>query len=204
MGSAKVPLYPLLKAMGADDEQIHGKWGGQILERNKTSDTATTKTIGKFARKVFGDKRAANKTPEELTEMVNNHFTVESHLNPKVSRLTLGEAYDRVTPSVVLAGTGRILELQRGTGVPDSRDEIYFKRFRDLPETGREYLAEHAEALKRRLARRIEKDSIPTGDLRGSLGPGEINPTVKSIFTRTKLQGAGETPNILDLMSADS
>lgn len=109
-----------------------------------------------------------------------------------------------MTPEAVLAATGRILELHRGTGKPDSRDEIYYKRFRDLPETGKEFLREGKPGLQRRIAWQLEKQEITEADLRSTFGPGLINPTVKAIFSRTKLQGAGETTNILDMLSSDS
>lgn len=209
INSSSYPLGPILKALDTPEEKMIKTWGPQIFKQNVTDDKIDRKTQKNFATRVFGKKKIKGKSPEEIKEMIKNHFENESHINPDASRLTLGDAYDRVTADALLASTGKILGVYRQEIEPDSRDEIYYKRFRGLPETGLEYLTnpERMRGVKRRINRRIDKYSdtdIKSQPMNSIIGMDLVNPIIKSIFTQSKLRGAGDTTNLLDMLSGDS
>ena len=209
ISDSKYSLLPILKALDTSDEKIQEAWGKAIFNQNIADEKAIRKVQKNFATKVFGKKKLKGKNPEEIKGMIKNHFEKESHINPEASRLTLGNPYNRVTADVLLASTKKILGIYRQEIEPDNRDEIYYKRFRGIPETGYEYLtnAERKRGVQRRINRRIDK--YDNKDIKGApmasiLGMDLVNPVIKSIFTQSKLRGAGDTTNLLDMLSNES
>lgn len=209
INSSNYLLGPILKALDTPQVKIQQLWGPQLYRQNETDEKTDRKIQRNFAMRVFGKTKIKGKSPEEIKGMIKNHFEVESHINPEASRLTLGDAYKTVTSDVLLASTSKILGVFRQEVEPDHRDEIYFKRFRGIPETGYEYLTdrERARNIKRKLNRRIDKyddSDIKTQPLNTIIGMDIINPVIKSIFTQAKLRGAGDTTNLLDILANET
>lgn len=126
-GSKAIPVYPLLKTMGVDDDSLERSWGKDVLAANKNAKGAAT-GLEKFFRV---DKRRAPKNKEEaeayLIETMN-----DSKLRPDATKATLGKAYSNVTGDSIRQATAKLLGIQAGAP-EDDRDSLIYK---DLRTTG--------------------------------------------------------------------
>lgn len=127
VSSKAIPVYPLLKTMGVDDDSLERSWGKEILAANKNAKGVST-GLEKFFR---ADKRRAPKSKEEaesyLLETMN-----DSRLRPDATKATLGKAYSNVTGDSIKQATAKLLGIQAGAP-EDDRDSLIYK---DLRTTG--------------------------------------------------------------------
>ena len=132
--------------------------------------------------------------------MVVDHFLKESTLNPEASEKTLGEPFKNITPEALIAASNKIIGIHRGKVEPDKKDEIFFKRMRGLAETSTDYIQNALPRIQRKIQHRLN------GERRVSkiVPLDSFRKPIKSVFTSTRLQGAGETTNFIDILSENS
>ena len=187
-GQANLPLVPLLRAMGADDQSLKQRLGEQIYRAN--TDKLRADVVQK-AVKAFGVRRdPADARPDEqlLAETL-----AAAKLDPDAVRRTLiGKPYDRVTPEALLDATEKLLQLHRGEVEPDNRDSLRFQRIFSHEDLFPERVKNDAGGVIKRMAWKIARrgtlDQMPAGVfnahmdqviLGSGLGqpPEETNPT---------------------------
>jgi DNA-directed RNA polymerase subunit beta' len=123
---SKIPLYPLMQAMGVDDAQLERMWGKQILESNKN--------IRNSQNAVAAFYKATRRTaPESPTDAHRNLVDTlkASTLTPDATALTLGKPFEHVTGEALALATKKILAVQAGQR-EDDRDSVVFKKLRGV------------------------------------------------------------------------
>lgn len=126
-GDAKIPLFPLMKVMGASDEAIEQQWGKPVYLANKIEHPeAIDRTLRKFYEKTGGKDLGRPPTAEELKEHAYNYFD-QTELWPDTTKATLGQAFTKVTGPALLAASSKLLKLERKEVEPDDRDSLIFK-----------------------------------------------------------------------------
>lgn len=123
--NSKIPLYPVLKAMGISDEQVKKKWGSAILEANKGGEE---KAVKKF-NKALGGK--LSDSVQEATVRIANTLG-QTELSPETTEMTLGKAYSKVSPDTLFRSANRLLGVSKGEYEPDDRDALKFKTLHGL------------------------------------------------------------------------
>lgn len=126
-GSKAIPVYPLLKVLGVDDDALERSWGKDILAANKNS-TGVGTGVEKFYRV---DKKVAPKTKEEAEQYLIETMKA-SALRPDATKATLGQAFSNVTGDSIRLATAKLLAIQAGAP-EDDRDSLVYK---DLRSTG--------------------------------------------------------------------
>ena len=119
---AKIPLMPLVKAMGASPQQLREAWGPEIYAANTTADEAAgfTKLKEKFLRPGEHDEHARERLVQRFAEM---------ELDPAVTQRTLGRPHQGVTLDAVLDITKKLLGVSKGTAEVDDRDALPYQQF---------------------------------------------------------------------------
>lgn len=120
---AKMPLLPLLKAMGATRQEIEKAWGADIASLNAPHDTpdALNRLVAKFTTKVPAEADALTKQ-QALAQAVSS-----MKLDADVTRRTLQQPYDHLTKDAILAATSKLLAISRGTADVDDRDHMAYQ-----------------------------------------------------------------------------
>ena len=126
-GSKAIPVYPLLKTLGVDDDALEKSWGADVLSANKTAKGVAT-GVEKFFRV---DKKRAPKDKKEAEEHLIETMQ-ESTLRPDATKATLGKAYSNVTGDSMRRASAKLLAIQGGAP-EDDRDSLIYK---DLRTTG--------------------------------------------------------------------
>ena len=216
----KVPLYPVLNALGVQDKDLRKEWGAEIFERNKRlahspyavnwlrqfqrEDVAAPSALEQFeeakanelsARPDFSgeQKEASDLDLASIRRNLGEHFG-KMRLNAENAAMTLGEPTDVVTPRSMLLATRRMLKVQRGEDDPDDRDSLAFQRVHDysdyIDEAVTNDLNKHGNQLLWRLMGK-SRDA-------NSIPPGLLDKHVDDLFNSSLLQ-AGEEINPLDM-----
>jgi DNA-directed RNA polymerase beta subunit len=121
---SKVPLYPLLKTLGVDDDTLERTWGRDIFVANKNARGVAT-AVEKFYksdRKTDAPSRA--EAEKHLVETMQ-----QAVVRPEATALTLGKPFDHVTGEALLLATDKMKKVQAGHP-EDDRDSLIFKDLR--------------------------------------------------------------------------
>lgn len=206
IGGSKTPLLPLLRTLGATDDEIKGVWGDQIFNANqlaaKNPDVAVKKLAAKLSRGKQNADRAAADIVREAFESMN--------LDPEVSKRTLGDAYDRVDKRAILAATKKLMAVRKGEVEGDDRDALEFQVYHGPEDIFSESLRKQVNAVRKRFwaaSRDGTLDKVPVGAfsdafksaiLNSGLGqvPEMVNP-LESLDGRSRVtrMGAGGISN---------
>ncbi len=123
LGQASIPLFPLLRMLGAKDDQIRKAWGNELYEINaKNNDPqAVDKLIHKMLRKSDQQLDAESKSGK-LRELFN-----KMELDDVVTNRTLGKPYKNLSIDAMLDSTRKILAVQKREAEPDDRDAMAYQ-----------------------------------------------------------------------------
>jgi DNA-directed RNA polymerase subunit beta' len=150
VGGSHKPLYPLLKALGASDQDMIKAWGESVFTANKKE--APQHTIG-FAKKLTNSNTDNPTTAQEkLIE-----YAKSSKLDPQVTELTLGSKHGSLSSKLLLDTSKKILDLYQGKATPDDPENLLFKEIRSVEDMIHDKLRsqKEQEAMKRMLSRHL-------------------------------------------------
>lgn len=123
IGQARIPLMPLLKAMGVGDSELQKEWGNEVFVANaRQNDTrAIDKLYTKLSRSRPGDPE-----PESRAKVLADTFKAMK-LDPEVTKRTLGKAFDSISPESMLTATKKMVAVHKGDEEPDDRDHLAYQ-----------------------------------------------------------------------------
>jgi DNA-directed RNA polymerase subunit beta len=123
---AKLPLMPLVKAMGATPAQLRDAWGPDLYAANYPHDEAAA--YRKIKEKVL--KPADLEDPDEEThrEKLVRKFA-EMEMDPQVTQRTLGKPHKGLTLDAILDITKKLVAVSKGQANVDDRDALPYQRF---------------------------------------------------------------------------
>lgn len=188
VGQAMLPLYPVLRAMGATDEEISAAWGKRIFEANRKYDPRVVKkALEKFKSfRVSVDESLSDE--EKLRQYLENH-----RLDPWVMQRTTGIAADHVTKDVYLLSTAKLLRIQKGQEEPDDRDHLAFQKIIGPEDILAESINYDPGGWRRRVLRRV----LYERDL-SKMPSGLFTPSLETALYSSQLAQAVEETNITD------
>jgi DNA-directed RNA polymerase beta subunit len=126
IGKSRIKLYPVLKGMGVDDDQIMKFWGPEILDVNKGQDD--DRSFYKFYDKLLG--RKANPDADDKTKLKDLISELnKSEIDPEVGQRTLGTSDKNLSPMMMLRASQKLLNIQKGLEDEDDRDSMANKNF---------------------------------------------------------------------------
>lgn len=148
-GTAHLPLYPIMKAMGVSDEQLEHEWGQEVFRVNKT-EKRNEKGLAEFFKRTDQDEAEAPKDEAGHVAYVH-HFFNNTALLPDTTKATLGKAFTKVDGEVLRLAANKILGVSRGTNAPDDRDSLAFKEIVSVEDFVPEMLTRNARNIKAKI-----------------------------------------------------
>ena len=186
---AKIPLMPLLRALGAKDKQLLDAWGPKLYQANLPMDNpqALNKMIHKLVSRIEPGaddavKRAALRTVFDKME-----------LDPQVSQRTLGQPYKHMGLDTVLDVTKKLLAISRGEAEVDDRDHMANQTVHGPEDLISERLARDYGGVRRKLLMRAS--------FAGNLQRMPVNALNKQVETALLHSGLGQ--NLEEVNPAD-
>ncbi len=202
IGQGETPLMPLLKAMGATDEEIKNAWGDQIYAANyKENDSAIVQKLKAKLLKAKDLEGDETTTRQKLIDVFE-----KMELDPFVTKRTLGTAFDRMNKDAMLATTKKLLGVARGEQEVDDRDHLAYQTFHGPEDLMRERIERDHSGMRRNAFYKASFQgnlkSLPSGLMtpqleQALLGSGlgqnleEINPA-EILDKQTKITRMGE------------
>jgi DNA-directed RNA polymerase subunit beta' len=191
-GEARVPLYPVLKVLGVDDDEIERRWGKDVLNENMKG--GEEKTLRQLYKSMVGEGAPADIA--QIRSAIVDQFG-KTKLRADSTQITLGTPFDKVSGSALLHGAEKILKVSRQEVDPDDRDGLQFKDFYSAEDLLRERLEKDSRRdISRRLTNKIDK----TTKLREMIHPDIFGRAVKSFFTNTAISERPTQTNPLNFL----
>lgn len=193
---AKVPVVPILRALGIPDQKIRSVLGGRIM---KASDAPSEKALARFHTSAFGKAPAAG-TPLALRV---REFFDGTEIRPDTTEYVYGKPFERVDGDLVTRALGRMLGIYKGTAEPVNRDSEVFKEI--LPPG--ELVADRIQRSYRSRTRRIQNqlDLTRGGDANETVGrvlPSDtFDLPIRSFFTSTASSGLAAQLNPINMIT---
>jgi DNA-directed RNA polymerase subunit beta len=123
IGQAKIPLMPLVKALGAKDSQLQEAWGNELWQTNAQKDDPSN--LNKLYQRLV---RKADPEAEHTDKITAIKEVIEKmELDEEVTQRTLGAPYKNLGLDSILATTRKLLAVSRGEEDVDDRDHLAFQ-----------------------------------------------------------------------------
>lgn len=189
---AKLPAYPLMKALGVDDDTLEKALGKDILHANKNA-RGMSGTLEKFYKT---DKR----TDPASREDAEKHFfeTMRaSKMRPDATALTLGKPLDHVNGDAFVLAAQKLLKVQGGHP-EDDRDSLIFKDLRSGGDFVYDKMRGAAKAIKAKADRKINTAQ----DVRDVVKFDMFNEPIKQAFHKNSAARVATQINPVEMVSS--
>ena len=191
--SSGIPVYPLMKELGVDDDTLKKQWGKDILEANQKQ-----RAVGTAMERLFkADKKRAPESREEAREYFHQAMA-DTQFRPDSTEITIGKPLTTANGEMFSRVTRKMLDVQDGTVPEDQRDDLVFKDLRTAADYARDKLTnwQTKRALKGRVNRKINNATNIREVIRG----GMFNDPVKWTFTQNSLAHTADQVNPLEML----
>lgn len=126
IGKSRIKLYPILKGLGVDDQEMAKFWGTDLLDINKQEDDKNA--FGKFYSKLLGRRALPEATDKDRVLQIIDELK-RSEVDEEVTGRTLGLKEKNLNPNLILRASQKLLNIQRGLEDEDDRDSMANKFF---------------------------------------------------------------------------
>jgi DNA-directed RNA polymerase beta subunit len=156
-GSSKIPMYPILKEMGLQDNDISKYWGKELTNRNKDmygnkSGAAVDKLYSKVVPKAEqGTHTAKADKAQAILRAYDN--TV---LDEETTKTTLKRGFSKVTPEALLTASKKLLRVYRGEEKEDERDSLEFQKVMGPEDIFKERLQLKAREIQWKIRNKLD------------------------------------------------
>jgi len=167
VGSAKLKLFPVLKAMGVDTAKLRGDFGEKLFRSNNVMDDSAKRAADQFGA-------------ESESELLQTFSKME--LDPETTELTLNNKYTNVTPDVIVAAAKKMIGVSREEANEDNRDSIAFQKIMSPAQLMAERIRKDKDGLIRRnlLWKSTNKGKLATQS-------GFLSPHLNAVFQQSGL-----------------
>lgn len=188
---SKIPLYPIMKAMGVGDSELEKTWGKGILDANKGSRRVAG-ALDQFART---SKRSADIPSDSALHV--QQVMAESKLNPEATELTLGKRFSAVTGDALRLATEKLLKVQAGHP-QDDRDSLVFKNLRSVGD----YALDALQGARKDILLKVGRKINSATNVRDALKVATLSTPLKEIFTKNSAARVPSQINPAEMLSA--
>lgn len=189
---ASIPLYPLLKALGATDKEMTHAWGEKVFAANKQEKP------GDYLK--YADKLAGHTTDNQQTAIeAIQAYAKTVKVDPNITKLTLGHAYDGLNRGLLLDTSKKVLGTYRGEVEPDDPENLLFKEIRSVEDMLHDRLGskKEQEGLKKMLARQLGKRS----SIKQLINFKKLTSPVETFFTLDNRTSTPEQTNPVNMVA---
>ena len=187
VGQSTTRLYPLLRKLGIDDDQIKEAWGDELFQKNYRAPSGNDvndmqKVVSKLgAQNVQVDD---DQLPDALRDIL-----ARAELDPDTTELTMGQRVTNLSPELLLGSTKKVLRVARGEEDGDNRDSQAFQSIHGAEDFIRERLGrDQAGAMRGILWRAVREGKL------GNIQTGVLDKNIGALF-----EGSGLAQTIEDI-----
>ena len=193
--SKEIPVYPMLKELGVDDDTLEKSWGKDVLHANRTARAVNT-SLERFFK---ADNKRAPESAQEARKYFLETMTA-SKLRPEAVEVTLGKPFNHVNGDVLHLATKKMLGVQRGDIPEDDRDSLVFKDLHTVADFAKEQLTSWnvKRALQARMKRKINTATSIREVVRGNM----FGDPIRNTFTENSLSTSPSQVNPVEMLAS--
>lgn len=196
-GTTNLPLYGVLRGLGATHEQIAAQWGAGVAKANQDEhghqiESTVTKLYGKLEHPALV---RADATQEEKVGVIQKRYGLTT-LDPEVTKLTLGREHDKVTPHALLDASAKMLRVHKGEIGVDDTDSLAFKTFHSMDD----FLAERIRLTARAWAPKAKRALQGKSEIRKALHTAPFSESIRKFVTTSSLSAVPTGINPMELI----
>lgn len=194
---SRIPLVPILNALGVSDAKMRQVLGDRIVDASRTSNV--DKALSRFHMSAFG---RAPEPSADLSMRVREFFD-GTEIRPDTTEYVYGKQFNRVDGDLLTRSLDRMLGIYRGTAEPVNRDSEVFKEI--LPPG--ELVADRIQRSYRSRTRRIQNqlDLAHGSDSNETIGrvlPSDtFDMPIRAFFTSTASAGLAAQLNPVNMIT---
>jgi DNA-directed RNA polymerase beta subunit len=155
IGQATIKLYPVLKALGVDDDKLREHWGEDVLKANQ--DAFDKKAVGKFYSQMMGSKTDPTADEKAQALAIADKFN-KTEVDDEVSFRTLGHPHKNIDTDLILKSSAKLLRINKNEDEEDDRDSMMNKSFHTWDDFLSDRISKDAGGLGRNLAYKATYD----------------------------------------------
>lgn len=153
LGTSKIPLYSVLRALGVPNSEIKRHWGGELSASNAAGALNEEQALNKIIKKIKRRGDSVPPTIEGKRQYIRSYFFDNTLMDKDVNTRTLGMPVDRANDQALLAASSKLLRVQKGEDPEDDRDSLEFKTVHSVDDFFKERLDIDA---RRSIVRKLE------------------------------------------------
>lgn len=198
-GTANIPAYAALRALGVPHEDVVAHWGAGVANANRAlhgtqaqGEGAIAKLYEKLEHPALFDPKASH---EARLRAVQKRLDLTS-LDPEITALTLGHGHAKVTPLALLQASKKLLAVHEGKAETDDADSLAFKSFHSVDD----FLAERIKLTARTWAPKLKFAFVGKHTIREAMKPAPFTDAVRKFVTVSQLTAVPPGINVLEFL----
>lgn len=193
--SEAIPVYPILKALGVDDDTLKKHWGSEVFEASRVP--VGGKKISALARFYKADKGVLPATEADAEKYVVDTLHA-SKLRPDATKITLGKAFETVNGEALTLATAKMINVHKGAP-EDDRDSLVFKDLRNVGDFAYDKLTHYttSNVVKSKVGRQLNTGK----SIRQALKFGTFNVPLNKVFTENMAAVTADQTNPVEMIS---
>jgi len=193
----KIPAYPLLKILGAEDHHIEKILGKNGLSINKiTNKTKFNNIVEKIYENLYPEHLRTHNTIEEKMNAIREHKT-NAVMNPMVNKNTINHESSSITYDNILSAANRMIEINKsGVAEYDDRNHLGYKRLVGLED----FIAERMKHLMDSVKPRINNYMIKQKDLDAILPSWYMTHGMRDFLIKSEAKTLASSYNPMDIL----
>lgn len=198
--TARVALYPVLRALDVPHTDIARSWGSQVATINRDAFRSPDAHVGRLYEALIHPAKRIHATPEARVGAIREYLNTTA-MDPEVNRVTLGAPFDKASGQAMLAASNKILEVHRKAADVDDRDSLAFKTFHSVDDFVKERLQLDARAMRNKLGWKLDASR---GSLKDALPAAPLTRAVTGFLTTSSLSAVPMQINPMELIDEAS
>lgn len=188
---SSIPLYPVLKELGAPDNEIVKYWGKEVFDSNRDITPARYKNAVLSAYKKLTYSKGAvlyDEAAKQLKDVLS-----KSVINNGAS----------ISPVTLLESSRRILRINKKEDVPDDRESLVHKAVYGPEDFLKETITKGSRPTVWKIKSRMD-GFVPRTSVKDVMPPGMFSAPVYSNLNTSSLVGVAQDANPLSLLEANN
>lgn len=170
-GTTRIPLYPVLSALGVPDSKMNQMWNPEVTKLNKSYASGKEHTyIQKLYEKIIPSfARKTGLSHKERVEAIKESYKT-TQMDGGVTQITLGQKFDTVHPKALLRASQKLLNVYNDKEEQDDRDSTAFKTLHTVESFFKERIEKDAgrdvrAKVQRKMRRSKTTDNLKVSDV---------------------------------------
>lgn len=191
IGHSRVPLVPLLKSLGATDEQLDEAWGPQLAKVNR--EKIDKRAIHKLYERLVPNKYKIKNPDEQTMQFGIAEAIKKMRVDPWSMKRNTGLETENIDAASILAATKKVLAMNRGESGGDDRDHMAFQTYHTIEDI----FPERIRLDKNRIQKQFIAKAVRKGGV-AAIPPKALQPQIEAAIFSSGLAVQPELANPLD------